>query len=239
MEFLRKIGKVGGNRDFTNAIGVDEGIAGKSPGSGSSMRKAKAAFKSCTKSGTIDDMSETFPFTSSGTQWSGYTDQAMGGVSFGCLTRGYVAGRKANVMSGRISLLKKGCEEKKGFVQMSTNLAVGSNVDSVDASEFDGIELDIMYRSGTNDKQVFYLALRTPACKAQSSSYRATFSLKKMDDDWETIRLPWQSFIGYGPGPSRTEFDNSMLKRLGIVLSSTDDIEFNLAVSGVRFYNVI
>jgi hypothetical protein len=29
MDFLRKIGKVGGNKDFTNAIGIDEGVSGK------------------------------------------------------------------------------------------------------------------------------------------------------------------------------------------------------------------
>lgn len=32
MEFLRKIGRVGTNQDFTNAIGVDEGPSGKSKG---------------------------------------------------------------------------------------------------------------------------------------------------------------------------------------------------------------
>ena len=32
MAFLRKIGKVGGSTDFKNAIGVDEGTAGKAAG---------------------------------------------------------------------------------------------------------------------------------------------------------------------------------------------------------------
>ncbi len=32
MAFLRKIGKVGGDTDFKNAIGVDEGTAGKAAG---------------------------------------------------------------------------------------------------------------------------------------------------------------------------------------------------------------
>lgn len=32
MAFLRKIGKVGGTTDFKNAIGVDEGTAGKAAG---------------------------------------------------------------------------------------------------------------------------------------------------------------------------------------------------------------
>lgn len=32
MEFLRKVGRVGINQDFTNAIGVDEGPSGKAKG---------------------------------------------------------------------------------------------------------------------------------------------------------------------------------------------------------------
>jgi hypothetical protein len=32
MEFLRKVGRVGNNQDFTNAIGVDEGPSGKAKG---------------------------------------------------------------------------------------------------------------------------------------------------------------------------------------------------------------
>ena len=41
MAFLRKIGKVGGanNQDFINAMGVDEGPAGKSMGSGENSGK--------------------------------------------------------------------------------------------------------------------------------------------------------------------------------------------------------
>jgi hypothetical protein len=80
MAFLRKIGRVGGNRvDFTHAIGVDEGSSTKTAGKWGTMKKCKAAFQSCTDSGTIDDMSEEFPVTSSGTQWSGITDRVMGG----------------------------------------------------------------------------------------------------------------------------------------------------------------
>lgn len=77
MQFLKKMGKVGGaaNRDFRYAIGVDEGPAGKSSGgrSGGGLKKAKAAFKSCVDTGVIDDMSEVFPTTCSGTRWSGFT----------------------------------------------------------------------------------------------------------------------------------------------------------------------
>ena len=76
MQFLKQIGKVGGaaNRDFRYALGVDEGPAGKSAGRrGGNLQKAKEAFRSCVESGIVDDMSQDFPQTSSGTRWSGFT----------------------------------------------------------------------------------------------------------------------------------------------------------------------
>ena len=85
MAFLRKIGRVGGPRqDFRHVIGVDEGSTGKASGSSrSSLRKSLSAFKTCTETGIIDDLTETFPSTSCGTTWSGYTDQV--GAAFGGL----------------------------------------------------------------------------------------------------------------------------------------------------------
>lgn len=76
MQFLKQIGKVGGtaNRDFRYAMGVDEGPSGKSAGRrGGGLHKVKEAFRSCVESGIVDDMSEAFPETSSGTRWSGFT----------------------------------------------------------------------------------------------------------------------------------------------------------------------
>lgn len=90
----------------------------------------------------IDDISETFPFTSSGTQWSASTDQVMGGVSSGSISREVFQDRNANVLRGKVSL-----ENNGGFVQMATNLALDpSKSDVVDASDFDGIELDVIYQ---------------------------------------------------------------------------------------------
>ena len=66
------------------------------------LEKTSNAYKSCIESGVIDDMSESFPLSSSGTEWSGFTDQVMGGVSKGMLTREAVEGRTANVMKGKV-----------------------------------------------------------------------------------------------------------------------------------------
>ena len=50
-----------------------------------------------------------------------------------------------------------------------------------------------------------------------------------------TIRLPWTSFVGYGPGSDTEPFDASQLRRIGIVAIGKA-MEVYLAVSSVKFY---
>lgn len=175
MSFLRKVGRVGNNKDFTTAMGVDEGPAGKQGGGVGQIAKAQSAYEWCTDTGIIDSMSEPFPKTSSGTEWSGFTDKVMGGVSFGMCTREEdVLGRVANVMKGKVSLYNNG-----GFIQMAANLSTEPAKSlTVDASGFDGVELDVLYR-GDEDVENFNIHLRNPACLRQFSSYRSTFEAKK------------------------------------------------------------
>lgn len=237
MAFLRKVGKVGGaaNKDFVNAIGVDEGPMGKStadPGM-KNMRKAKNSYKECTISGVIDDCTEPFPYTSSGTQWRGFTDHVMGGLSQGTLSREEVEGKMSNVLRGHVSL-----ENNGGFIQMATDLAIDPSVKfTVDATDYDGIELDVLFRHGNEESRSFNVHLRNPACLRQFSSYRATFKVEN-EGKWNTVRMPWSDFIGYGPGSDVTKFDESTLKRIGI-LAIGEEMDVFLAVSGVRFYSVL
>lgn len=152
MAFLKKIGKVGGEKiDFTNSIGVDEGSGGRKTGTrwgrNSAVRKAESAYQSCVTSGTIDDLSENFPITSSGTEWVGVTDRIMGGTSSGTLVREEdFEGRLSNVLRAKVRLNNECC----CFVQMATNFAVNSSGNNtVNASEFLGIELDLFYEGGS------------------------------------------------------------------------------------------
>lgn len=192
------------------------------------LEKTSNAYKSCIESGVIDDMSESFPLSSSGTEWSGFTDQVMGGVSKGMLTREAVEGRTANVMKGKVSLYNNG-----GFIQMATSLSTDPAVSlTVNASDFDGIELDVQHK-GTDDIESFNVHLRNPACIRQFSSYRQTFQVR--NGKWQTIRLPFDSFEGYGPGSESTPFDTKELRRIGIVAIGKA-MEVYLAVSGIRFY---
>ena len=120
MAFLRKVGRVGGaaNMDFANAMGLDESPSGAGTkssyhkgGSLKNVRKSKAAYTSCTTSGIIDDMSDPFPFTSSGSQWQGIFDCIMGGMSNGSLSRENIGDKVANVLRGNVA-------DNTGFIQM-------------------------------------------------------------------------------------------------------------------------
>jgi Complex I intermediate-associated protein 30 (CIA30) len=150
MGFLRKIGKVGTITDFKHIMGVDEGPAGKSGGA-KPLVKSRASYKSCVESSVIDDMTEIFPLTSAGTTWAGFTDRVMGGASSGSITREQnVEGRVANVLRGTVSLANNG-----GFIQMATDLTNDPSISrTVDASEYDGIEMDVKFE-GISERDSF------------------------------------------------------------------------------------
>jgi len=154
-----------------------------------------------------------------------------GGLSTGSLTREDVAGRTANVLRGKVVSPQK--NNKDGFIKMAVDLTLDPAGDVyVDASEYDGIELEV-YCEGLDDVESFNLHLRNPACKRQLSSYRTTFKIKS--GTWVTLRLPWDVFDGYGPGPDVTPFVPS-LRRMGI-FSIGEAKDVFLAISKVAFYN--
>lgn len=228
MAFLRNKGAVGRNQDFSTAMGVDEGPVGKNKSAVRKMEKTAAAYKWCTDTGIIDDCSEPFPKTPSGSEWTGFTDQVMGGVSIGKLERQTIDGRECNVMLGKVSLYNNG-----GFIQMAQELTTNSAVSmTVDASAYDGIELDVYYR-GEEEAEKFNVHLRTPACIRKFSSFRNTFEVKP--DQWQTVRLPFDEFVGHGPGVVDTQINTAELKRIGIVAIGKA-MEVNLGVSKVALY---
>jgi hypothetical protein len=152
----------------------------------------------------------------------------MGGVSTGHLCREDFDGRTSNVLRGKVSLRNNG-----GFIQMATNLAHDAK-DSrlVDASSFDGIEVDVQYQ-GEQEEETFNIHLKNVCCPLPYSSYRARFSVPK--GSWMTARVPWTDFRGHGPGASDIPFSSNSLTRAGIVAIGKE-MEVLLAVSGLRFY---
>ncbi|NQW50776.1 MAG: CIA30 family protein, partial [Rhodospirillales bacterium] len=65
----------------------------------------------------IDDLSRGAPEASIGTSWQLFTDQVMGGVSTGTMSRELVGGRLAIRMLGDVRL-----ENNGGFVQLALDL---------------------------------------------------------------------------------------------------------------------
>jgi len=197
----------------------------------------------------VDDLSEAFPGTSSGTEWRGITDRVMGGMSNGLLRRELdLKGRPANVLVGHVSLKNNG-----GFLQMVTDLPLDASNPSVDASKYDGIEFDVLYRqvenknddntkgedaSSAKDESMgtFNMHVRTPGT-FQQASYRHTFCIEK-EDTWETFRVPFSSFEAYGGGSEMPEkLDPSELRRIGLV-GIGREMDIFLAMGGLRFYSV-
>jgi len=81
------------------------------------------------------------------------SDKVMGGISMGNLSREFFDGKIANVLRGRVSMANNG-----GFIQMATNLAPGTSELSskpVDASRFEGVELDVQSFSEKEGSESF------------------------------------------------------------------------------------
>lgn len=169
----------------------------------------------------IDDLSDPTGLSALGARWQLVTDQVMGGISRGTLTREEVAGRPALVMRGDVRL-----ENNGGFVQMALDLgprdAAGSG--TLDAAAWQGIEVDAY---GTPD--AYSMHLRTPDLDRPWQSYRQEFSVELQ---WRRLRLPFANFLPY-----RTEapLDRTRLRRLGIVAIGRA-FTADLAVGGLRFY---
>jgi hypothetical protein len=147
----------------------------------------------------IEDQSQPFPLSALGTRWQVLTDQVMGGVSRGQLTREIVDGREALRLRGDVSLANDG-----GFVQMALDLSPGGA--AIDVSRWGGIELTVR-----GEDEAYGLHLRTADLLRPWESYRQGF---RATSAWQTLRLPFSGFAAH-----RTEIplDLRRLRRLGLV----------------------
>ncbi len=125
---------------------------------------------------------------------------------------------------------------------MVTDLPLDASKKSVDASEYDGLQLEVLHHNIPKDdedneppskkSQKFNVHLRTPGT-FQQASYRHTFEIAE-PNQWTTIMIPWSSFQGYGISDP---LDISALRRIGIVAIGKE-MDVFLAVGGVNFYSV-
>ena len=171
----------------------------------------------------IDDLSGPDGRSALGTRWQLVTDQVMGGVSRGTLSRETVEGRRALVMRGEVRLDNNG-----GFIQMALDLAPPETGGggALDARAWQGLELEVR---GAPPPQSYGVHLRTTDLERPWQSYRQTF---EAPPDWQTLRLP---FAGFAPHRTEVPLDLSRLRRLGIVAIGRA-FTADLAMAAVRFY---
>jgi hypothetical protein len=170
------------------------------------------------KAPIIDDLSRAAPEASIGTSWQLFTDQVMGGVSTGTMSRELVGGRLAIRMLGDVRL-----ENNGGFVQLALDLSPDAGV--VDASAWSGIELDLY-----GDDQEYGMHLRTSDLTRPWQSYRQSF---RVLPEWQTIRLP---FAGFSPYRTEIPLDLRRLRRLGLAAIGRA-FSADLAIGGLRFFS--
>jgi hypothetical protein len=165
----------------------------------------------------IDDLGKAHPLASNGAFWQLFTDQVMGGVSRGIMAREHVAGRAAIRLRGDVRL-----ENNGGFVQIGLDLAPDGGL--VDASGFDGVEIDVL----GNDES-YGVHLRTDAVTRPWQSYRQRFAAT---ETWQTVRLP---FTRFEPHRIDVPLDVRRLRRIGIAAIGRA-FAADIAVARVAFY---
>ena len=131
------------------------------------------------------------------------------------------AGRRANVLRGRVSTANNG-----GFVSMGLDLAPDGAL--VDARDWDGVELTVRCPRA----EEYNVHLRTPDCARVFSSYRASFATAA---EWRAVRVPWAAFRGNGPGAAEVALDVSRLRRISL-LGIGREFDAELALADLRFY---
>lgn len=170
--------------------------------------------------GLIDDFSRPDGLSALGTPWRAVTDQVMGGISEGSMTRGLVEARQALCLRGEVSLANNG-----GFVQAILDLTPPQGgTGGLDASAFTGVRLLVR---GNGER--YNLHLKSTATLLPWQSYRATFIA---DPHWREVRLPFETFE---PHRLVQRLDTRRLTKLGI-LGIGRDFHAEVCVAEVGFY---
>ena len=129
----------------------------------------------------IDDFTDQGGLSSFGTRWNGFTDRVMGGRSD--MQAGLVEtdDGPALRMRGSVRLDNNG-----GFIQVRLPLEV--NEGTLDATNFDGVALDIRGTPGP-----YFIHLRTPDCRRPWQYYRAEL---RVTQEWRKVFVPFSDFQG-------------------------------------------
>ncbi len=164
----------------------------------------------------IDDRMNDGLNSSLGLEWRLFTDQVMGGVSTGHLSRETYQARSCLRMQGNISTQNNG-----GFVQIALPL---TKQQYFDASAYAGIEMEV---AGNNE--LYNLHIRTAGLRFPWQSYRVSF---RAIDDWQKIRIP---FSAIKPYKTTQKFRRDKIERLGLV-GIGREFHADLYLASLKFY---
>jgi len=157
-----------------------------------------------------------------GTQWSGFSDRVMGGISD--MDLGY-----QRLDDDRLSLRLQGqvrLENNGGFIQARLPLEIEGR--RFDASDWEGIQVTARAKPGA-----YYIHLRTRATWLPWQYYGAQIPLDG-DPDWVTAQIPFSAFEGES---TRRSFDSSSLKSIAVVAFG-EAFEADLEVIELSFYRM-
>jgi len=114
-----------------------------------------------------------------GTEWKGFTDQVMGGVSDMIITRIPEADRTFVRMQGEVSL-----ENNGGFIQI--RLMLKSFLKPFNGSAYKGIRVKVRGKGSG-----YYIFLRTCSMILPWKYLAASVSVT---DEWQEVDIPWSAF---------------------------------------------
>jgi len=147
----------------------------------------------------LDDFSRTEGRSTVDTQWQGFSDRVMGGLSE--LRAGFVEreGERWLRMQGRVRLDNNG-----GFIQL--RLPLRADGGDFDASSYRALRVQVRGTPGA-----YWLHLRSADTRRPWSYYRAPLAVGR---DWATLDLPLADFE---PVALRRELDTQRLRSVALV----------------------
>jgi hypothetical protein len=166
----------------------------------------------------IDDFSNGDRGSNLGTQWEGFTDRVMGGVSNMRAAIENYEGSNVLHMSGNVSL-----ENNGGFIQVRLPMKVRGRPFA--AGDYRGIAV-----TAKGSGNGYYLHIRTPRTVFPWAYYAAPLPVT---DAWKRVEIPFSSFEGENMGGNRLNPDK--LSSLGIV-AAKKQFNADLYIAKVEFY---
>lgn len=129
----------------------------------------------------LDDFARDDGRSALGTDWQGFTDRVMGGLSDMDAARVETERGPALRIRGQVRL-----ENNGGFIQVRLPLAASRA--TLDARDFKAFQVEVRGKPGA-----WYLHLRTPDCRRPWQYYRAELPVT---ETWTTVTVPLDQFSG-------------------------------------------